>query len=108
MFSFTDILVLSPETFENGTDSELALAFFKKNSFTLPGSISEFILWFSDAYSLCLRKISISTPLGISMSAYPPLSVGLVDEEPLDLSENSKARLFKALRQNFDICGKTQ
>jgi hypothetical protein len=28
--------------------------------------------------------------------------------DQIDLSENSKARLFKALRQNFDICGKTQ
>jgi exodeoxyribonuclease V alpha subunit len=25
----------------------------------------------------------------------------------IDLSENSKAKLFKALRQNFDICVKT-
>lgn len=25
----------------------------------------------------------------------------------IDLSENSKARLFKALRQNFDVCVKT-
>jgi hypothetical protein len=28
--------------------------------------------------------------------------------QSVDLSENSKARLFKALRQNFDICVKTQ
>ncbi len=27
--------------------------------------------------------------------------------EALDLSENSKASLFKALKQNFDICVKT-
>ncbi|MBD2534636.1 hypothetical protein H6G97_36240 [Nostoc flagelliforme FACHB-838] len=31
-----------------------------------------------------------------------------VPAQQIDLSENSKARLFKALRQNFDICVKTQ
>ncbi|MFN6499064.1 MAG: DUF1392 family protein [Nostoc sp. DedQUE01] len=41
----------------------------------------------------------LSPPWGENI---PPVEVNL-----LDLSENFKARLFKALRQNFDICVKT-
>jgi hypothetical protein len=60
-----------------------------------------------------LAIVCKQSPKAISLDLLAAIQAGLIqpiselDESLLDLSENSKAKLSKALRQNFDICVKT-
>jgi ABC-2 type transport system permease protein len=75
----------------------------------LKGNSSTESIWFRLEHLLASGKfLSADSWVWFPARAifFDPVSVMLV--LIIDLSENSKARLFKALRQNFDICVKTQ
>ncbi len=59
-----------------------------------------------------LRERELIDSKALSLKIFPPVNYPLMSVEykntsSIDLSENSKASLFKALKQNFDICVKT-